>query len=411
MSRTLLINPTAMEAGLIAAAEARKLPPARRAAFEAFARTGLPHKRIEGWKWTDLKAALRAPIDTPQADNDVIAPSIFGAVKPFEITIMNGEAEWPADVPKGVSVSTVGADEGAPLDKAIEHPMGALALAMSQSRLDIRIEAGARIGRPILIRRIAGPGTHHARTAVSIGASAAARVIESYHGVGRYFSNSLVDYRLDDDAALERFILQDASPDGVETSLACLRLGARTRLRQTSLLFGAKAARIETRIACEGESADIHLGNASLVADQRHADTTTHIRLDAPACVVRQSHKSALKERGQGVFQGKFFCARTAQKTDARMEAHALLLSDQAEADHKPELEIYADDVAMSHGSTAGALDADAIFYMRSRGLDERAARAMLVEAFVGAVFDDIDDETLRNIFRRRMSVWLENAP
>jgi Fe-S cluster assembly protein SufD len=404
MSRTLLINPTAMEAGLIAAAKARAFSPRRAAAFARFSQSGLPHKRIEGWKWTDVRAVLREPLPAPEGDNDVIAPSIFGEVDPFEITIMNGEAEWSGQL-AGVSISSAAADR-----EPLDHPLGALAIAMSEAELNVRVAENARIGRPILIRRIAGPGTHHALASVKIERNASARVIESFHGIGRYFSNSGVAYRLGEGAALERFILQDASADGVETALATAQLKAGARLAQTSLLFGAKLARMETRIVCEGAGADIRLVNASLVGAMRHADLATHVRLDAPGAKVRQTHKAAIAERGHGVFQGKFLCARAAQKTDARMEAHALLLSDQAEADHKPELEIYADDVVMSHGSTAGALDADAIFYLRQRGLEERAARALLTEAFIGSVFDELADERMQAICRRRLTVWLESA-
>lgn len=408
MSRTLLINPTAMEAGLVAAARARALGPSRAAAFDAFAKTGLPHRRLEGWKWTDLRAALRDGPGAAAPDNDVIAPSIFGGVRPFEITIMNGAAEWSGAPPDGVAVS-LQPSETAP-SAPTGHPLADLALAMSDERLVVSVAAGAQIARPILLRRIAGAGAHHAIADVALGPNAQARVIESFHGVGRYFSNSLVAFRLDEGASLERFLLQDASAEGVETAVAIMRLSARARLRQTSLALGGRAVRLEARIACEGEGADLSLANASLFGQSRHADVTTHVRLAAPDCVVRQMHKAALAGRGQGVFQGKFHCERAAQKTDAQMQAHALLLSGEAEADHKPELEIYADDVKMSHGSTAGALDADALFYLRQRGLDERAARAMLTEAFIGTVFDGVADEAVQQIFRRRAALWLESA-
>ena len=116
------------------------------------------------------------------------------------------------------------------------------------------------------------------------------------------------------------------------------------------------------------------------------------------------------RDRGRNIFQGKFHVERSAQKTDARMTANALLLSDGAEANHKPELEIYADDVECAHGSTSGALDADALFYLRQRGLDEDAARALLIEAFLGEVIDGIDVDGVRDVFRARVNSWLEGA-
>jgi len=127
----------------------------------------------------------------------------------------------------------------------------------------------------------------------------------------------------------------------------------------------------------------------------------------APHCRTRQLHKGAARDHGRNVFQGKFEVEREAQKTDAKMTANALLLSDMAEANHKPELEIYADDVECAHGSTCGALDEDALFYLRQRGLDETAARALLVEAFVGEVIDGMDDDRLGDIFCTKVADWL----
>lgn len=407
MSRTLLINPTAMEAGLLAAAKARALEGAREAAFEAFARTGLPHKRMEGWKWTDLRAALRDDIAAAEPDNDVIAPSVFGGVKPFEITIMNGAAEW-SGAPQGVRIATT---RDAALSPLVEHhPLAGLAAAMADEAIEISIAEGAKIDRPILLRRIAGPGAIHARARLSLGAGAAATVIESFDGVGRYFSNSLTETSLGPSASLARFILQDGSEEGVETAVFAATLDAASSFSQVALFLGAKVARIETHIAAKGERAKIDLKSASALSGARHADQTSLILHEAEGATTRQAHKSALKDRANGVFQGKFHVARGAQRTDARMRANALLLSDFAEADHKPELEIYADNVECAHGSTAGALDEDALFYMRQRGLDEDQARALLIEAFLGETFSEIAHPGVQNVFHSRLAHWLKGT-
>ena len=147
----------------------------------------------------------------------------------------------------------------------------------------------------------------------------------------------------------------------------------------------------------------------SALAAARHADATSLISFNATGCETRQLHRAAIRDRARGVFQGKFLVARGSQKTDAEMNAGALLLADTAEANHKPELEIYADDVKCAHGSTAGALDAEAIFYMRQRGLSEHAARALLVEAFLGEVFDGLP-AGIEHILRGQLSRWLEGV-
>ena len=407
MSSTLLINPTAMEAGLLAAAKARALEGPREAAFDAFAKTGLPHKRIEGWKWTDIRSVLREDLKLAEPDNDVIAPSLFGGVKPFEITIMNGAAEWD-EAPAGFTISRMDAAALSPL--AADHSLASLAAAMAGKVVDIKIGAGAHVDRPILIRRIAGPGAVHGRVRVTLGDGARATLIESFDGVGRYFSNSVAEASLGDGTTLTRFILQDGSDEGVETAVFAATIGDASNYHQVALLLGAKAARIETRIAAKGQGARIDLKSASALSGARHADATSLILHEGQGVATRQVHKSALRDQARGVFQGKFHVARGAQKTDARMTANALLLSDGAEADHKPELEIYADDVECAHGSTAGALDEDALFYLRQRGLDNAAARALLVEAFLGEVFSEIEHPGIQSVFHHRLAHWLRAA-
>jgi Fe-S cluster assembly protein SufD len=149
--------------------------------------------------------------------------------------------------------------------------------------------------------------------------------------------------------------------------------------------------------------------SAAALSGARHADQTSLVAFNAVGGRTRQIHRAALKDRTRGVFQGKFLVARGSQQTDAEMNAGALLLSDAAEANHKPELEIYADDVKCAHGSTAGALDDDALFYMRQRGLSEHAARALLIEAFLGEVFDGLP-AGIEHILRGQLSRWLEAA-
>jgi Fe-S cluster assembly protein SufD len=407
MTHPLLINPTAFEAGLLAAAEARGLQGARLAALKAFSQTGLPHRRLEAWKWTDLRAALRDDLTSTEAANDVIAPSIFGGLGAYEITVMNGVAEWSGPAPEGVKVSRTAPD--APLsEEAKDHPLANLVCAFAEEAIDIVIDEGAQVEHPILVRRIASAGAFHQRISVRLGAGANAVVIESFDGAGVYFSNSLSDYGLGTGAKLVRLVLQDGSDAGVEASLATLRLERGAEFHQTALVFGAKAARLETRVSCVGDGSRINLLSAELLDGARHGDITSHVAHNAERCTTRQMHKSALKERARGVFQGKFLVARGGQQTDAKMRASALLLSEAAEADHKPELEIYADNVECAHGSTVGALDENALFYIKSRGLDEREARALLVEAFLSEVLDDMPHPAVQHVFRQRIAHWLE---
>jgi len=174
-----------------------------------------------------------------------------------------------------------------------------------------------------------------------------------------------------------------------------------------SLLRGASPARNEIDVCLEGEEAQAALNGLMMLRNSEHADTTTRITHQAPHCASRQIYKTVLNDKARGVFQGKIIVAQDAQKTDGYQLSRALLLSDQAEMDAKPELEIYADDVKCSHGSTIGDLDDNAMFYLRARGLSETEARALLIEAFVGEMLEEVQSDEWKEIFRKEIEGWL----
>jgi Fe-S cluster assembly protein SufD len=315
---------------------------------------------------------------------------------------MNGGVEIPERAPPGVAIGVERA-----CAETSDHPLARLAAALTKETLVIDIDG--EVAQPILIRRVAGAGAVHARAEVRLAQGASATVIESFDGAGAFFSNSAIRYDIGARGALTRIIRQNAGEAGVETAFAAIGLGEAARLDQTALLFGGKMARMETSIACEGGDTRVSLRSAAALSGARHVDATSLVAHRAIGGQTRQLHRAALKDRARGVFQGKFLVARSGQKTDAEMNAGALLLSDMAEANHKPELEIYADDVKCAHGSTAGALDENAIFYMRQRGLSEHGARALLVEAFLGEVFDALP-AGIEHILRGQLSRWLEGV-
>lgn len=202
--------------------------------------------------------------------------------------------------------------------------------------------------------------------------------------------------------ALTRVVVQRGG--GVSLSAAYVSVGEGASFTQFILAEGAKLARIETSVEVEGEGAEVRLNGVYLCAGV-HADLTSRILHRAPNGVTRQMIKGASRKGGRGVFQGRIEVARGAQKTDARQYHHGLLLEEGAEIYAKPELEIYADDVQCAHGNTAGALDEAALFYMRSRGIGEAAARALLTEAFLlDAVPEDLPG---REEIVARIQAWL----
>ena len=175
-----------------------------------------------------------------------------------------------------------------------------------------------------------------------------------------------------------------------------------------ALIVGGHVTRNEIHMRLGGKMAQGRLNGAMLLAGTSHGDTTTHITHASPHGTSCQLYKTVLADKAHGVFQGKIVVAQDAQKTDGHQLSRALLLSDQAEMNAKPQLEIYADDVKCSHGSTVGELDAEALFYLRSRGLNETAARALLLEAFVGEIVDDIPTSEGRDMVRADIRTWLD---
>jgi Fe-S cluster assembly protein SufD len=182
-------------------------------------------------------------------------------------------------------------------------------------------------------------------------------------------------------AQLDRIVIQRGA--GISLAQARVRMAEGARFRQFSLAEGGRLARLETRIEAHGPACDITLDGLYMVDADRHADLTSVVEAAAPRTTARQLVKGVARAGGRGVFQGRIVVARPAQKTDARQYHHALLLEEGAQIDAKPELEIYADDVACAHGNTAGALDPAALFYLRARGLPLAQAQAMLTAAFL----------------------------
>lgn len=207
-----------------------------------------------------------------------------------------------------------------------------------------------------------------------------------------------------------RQIDSDANEPGAGVWLTKVRLKAGAKYRQFVLAEGAKLARVETHVSVEGEGAQVTLNGVYLADSGRHADLTSVIEHKAPSAVTRQLIKGVARKGGRGVFQGKIVVERAAQKTDARQHHQGLLLEDGAEIFAKPELMIYADDVQCAHGNTAGGLDERALFYMRSRGIPEAEARALLIEAFLTETIPEGISEALRDELTASIRNWLAGA-
>jgi Fe-S cluster assembly protein SufD len=185
------------------------------------------------------------------------------------------------------------------------------------------------------------------------------------------------------------------------------RIGAGAKFDSFALVAGIGLARRQLFVRFDGAGSEATLRGVSLLGGREHADTTLRVEHAAESCVSRETFKFILDEEATGVFQGRIRVAPGAQKTDGKMLSKAILLSDMAAMNNKPELEIFADDVACGHGATCGGLDTDQLFYLQSRGLPFAQAEALLLEAFAAELIDGIGDEGLIRAYRRELSAWL----
>ena len=334
----------------------------------------LPHRRMEAWKWSDVRRTVRA-----------------------DAAGLAAQAKLDVQLPPGVDVS----HESLP---GLDSPMGQMAARFAGEMLVLEIAAGTEVTIPLTIR-VSDFG--HARVKIRLGEGAALAVEELYQSGQAGFSNVEISYDLAVGAKLARTVFHNDHADTTRIVTAHMSAWVGAEIHQHALSFGAGLARLETRMAVMGREVKAELHGAYLLSDKRHCDMTSYIDLGAEAPFIRQSVKGVVTGKATGVFQGKFHVRRPAQLTDAEMRHDAIMLSDTAHVRAKPELEIYADDVACAHGNTIGQLDESALFYMRQRGIPLIQARALLIRAFVAGSFERLEDNA---DFLARIDHWLEAA-
>ena len=402
---------------------------AREAAFGRFAAGGLPHRRVEDWKYTDLRANIRAiaPAAGP-AD-----PVRVGALRPVvpgsgarRIVVANGRIipslSDLSDLEPGLSLSTLadalaGGDGevlGA-LDKLPEAAGNTAVLlntAFMTDGLVIRVAAGAVIERPIEIAHIAdgaGAVSTAVRNLLLVGAGARATVIETVEATSSasHQTNLVTLAEIGDGAHVDHIRLQLEPVEAVSLTTLAARVGAKAAFHTFNAALGAGIARAQLFVRFEGREASGGFRGVTLLSGRRHADTTLVVTHDAEACESRELFKAVIDDEARSVFQGRINVPSHAQKTDARMMTASLLLSEGAEANAKPELEIFADDVQCGHGATCGALDDDLLFYLLARGIPKVEAEKMLILAFLGEAIDEIENEAVHDALIGRVEAWL----
>jgi Fe-S cluster assembly protein SufD len=394
----------------------------RRGAWEAFASAGLPNKRVESWHYTDLRAALRAV--APLAGEAKTTPAIARGQTSCRFVVLDGafrpDLSDLSALPAGVSAQSLRqalaegeAEVLAALTGDADDAMIALNAALMQDGVVLRIAPGAVVEQPLEIANLtSGEGAQsvYARSLAMVGKGASATIIETLEPLAPSDSqedHALVLY-LEPGARLEHVCSLARQAEGAVRVLSLLAtLSEKAALNSFCLIEGGGLIRRQVFATLAGAGAEAAFNGANLLSGRDHADTTLLVRHEAPGGKSREFFRYIVDESATGVFQGKVSVAQSAQKTDGAMQSKAILLSDGATMNNKPELEIFADDVVCGHGATCGRLDADQLFYLEARGLPRHDAEALLIQGFANEALKLVAGEAMRESLEARISAWL----
>ena len=401
-------------------------------AIAGFAAKGLPHRRIEEWKYTDLRRLMMEAY-SPGAEGAGVTAETLAAglgelarIDAVKLVFVNGALQPKLSdiggLPKGAELSSLAEALEAPPEwllaalGKVNPPDGdvvsQLNTAFMTDGVVMRLGKGVKLERPVhLIHASAGdhPVASALRNLVILEAGAELTLIESYVSIGGSpaQTNVATELKTAPSARLRHYKISGEAGRTQHLASTMVDLAEKTDYLAVNFADSGEVARHQTFLTFNGDGARAHFYGAQLLKQRQHCDMTLVIDHAAVGCESREHVKAVLADQAQGVFQAKVIVRPDAQKTDGRQMAQALLLSDAAEFDAKPELEIYADDVKCNHGATCGALDDDLMFYLRARGIPEDEARALLVQAFIGEVLDQVEHEGLREALAARAARWL----
>lgn len=431
MSAELRPLRTEAEQSLIAAFDAAKdsLPgdaavKARRlAAMTEFKRTGLPHRRMETWHYTDFRAQLRGPQSLAKPLPKKLRDDLCQFVRPegwFGVVLVDG-AYAPdlsnADGIPGVAVTSIAGAFAAgdprigALFEDAADPLLALNSALAAGGVLVEIAAGARVPGVLTIAHVTSgeaPGVATVRNVIDVKAGAELRFVEEHLGGGADgWGNTVTELNVGDGAKVKAARLQRCGGACIHVASLVVKVGRNAEFDHTTLTAGGVLSRAQSFVAIAGEGARVGLSGATVIGDKRHADTALTLTHALPRATSRVLYKNAVDGSATGAFQGLITVAQPAQKTDGRMMTRTLLLSDEASFAQKPELEIWADDVQCGHGATSGRIDEGMLFYFLSRGIPRIDAERLLLQAFLAEGIEAVGDPEIAEALEPVLEEWL----
>ncbi len=400
----------------------------RRAGIESFSKLGFPTIKQEAWKYTNVQPMVALPFgfangEARQVSASEVLTKAFIEDDAPRLVFVNGVymvgLSAVQNLPPGVRVENLsalaarnGADGASGIGRFADYRRNgfvALNTAFIGDGAAVLVPSGCRVARPIYLVYVSTakdrPIISHPRTLIVLGAGSEASIVESYAGMngGTYFCNAVTELVAGADSVVHHYRIQKEGAAGFHVGTLAANLARGANLTASAITLSGGLVRNDVHVALDGEGAECGLNGLYLGADKQHIDNFTEIEHLRPRASSRELYKGILDGASHGVFNGKIVVHKDAQKTDARQTNKNLLLSGDAMVNTKPQLEIYADDVKCSHGSSIGQLDPDALFYLRSRGLGPEEARSLLSFAFASDIVGRIKIESLR----RRLDEYL----
>lgn len=413
-----------------------KLSLIREAAMGQFQARGFPTTRQENWKYTDVKPIARSAFgiaeEKPAAGYEKqLELARLSGLESHELVFINGrfsvEHSRLQDLPQGVVLEDMSSalnNHSKLVDSIMSNttlneqsnPFNILNTAFIHDGVLIHVPDDCSIDKPINLIYLSGYSDNefsaHPRNLIFLGNGARLTVIENYVGAkdSQYFINTVTDAVLASNAALTHYKLQQESVESYHIGNFNIYQDRDSQVNSHSISLGGSLVRNDIKVQLDAEGAGVLLNGLYMANGKQHIDNHTLINHLQPHTNSEEHYRGVLNDRGRGVFNGKVVVHKDAQKTDAAQSNANLLLSDQAEIDTKPELEIYADDVKCSHGSTVGQLDKDMMFYLRSRAIDETTAKSILTFAFAEEVIKRIEIEQIRHYLEYQVIGRLPDA-
>ncbi len=375
--------------------------------------SGLPTRRVEAWHYTDFKNLLRlVPSDIGKGLIEALPATVEGS---SVLAVLQGKASEKGAV-KNLAVgpyadSLINGTAAAGLEAlGKDDAIGRINASFVRDGYVIDFPDGTELEAPLEVQFIHAGGQIHSRLPVSFGAGVKATVIERHQAVegAAALVSSVSEIKIGKGAEVTWIVLQKQGAEDTHLGQIRVDLGADAKLKLFVINAGGKLVRQELHVKVTGEGSDLTVRGINLLGGDSHTDVTLVLGHDVPHTGSTEIVRNVVFDRARGVFQGMIRVAPDAQKTDARMACNTLLMSDEAEFSVKPELEIFADDVQCGHGATVADIDENHLYYLMARGIPRNKARAMLVNAFVAEIVEELEDEALVEALEGVISAWLE---